>query len=130
MGDVIGVLMGSMRQDQLDAAEGLLELLDCRELHLLEGNPIHAAVPVVRHEFLARMRARRANKVPAAPWNAPTSPPWFKADVLQFLVVTHPSALEAYIGIIHKCSVLIGTPAGVAAARRYKPLATYWTVPQ
>ena len=130
MGDVIGVLMGSMRQDQLDAAEGLLELLDCRELHLLEGNPIHAAVPVVRHEFLARMRARRANKVPAAPWNAPTNPPWFKADVLQFLVVTHPSALEAYLGIIRKCNVLIGTPAGVAAARRYKPLATYWTVPQ
>lgn len=128
MGDVIGVLMGSMRQDQLDAAEGLLELLDCRELHLLEGNPIHAAVPVVRHEFLARMRARRANKVPAAPWNAPTNAP--QADVLQFLVVTHPSALEAYIGIIHKCNVLIGTPAGVAAARRYKPLATYWTVPQ
>jgi hypothetical protein len=128
MGDVIGVLMGSMRQDQLDAAEGLLELLDCRELHLLEGNPIHAAVPVVRHEFLARMRARRANKVPAAPWNAPTNAP--QADVLQFLVVTHPSALEAYLGIIRKCNVLIGTPAGVEAARAYKPLATYWTVPK
>lgn len=127
MGDVIGVLMGAMRQDQLDAAEGLIELLDCHELHLLEGNPISndAARNVTRYVFRPHVVEDRQND---ARRKADTHAP--KADILRCLVVAHSSAFEAYIGIIRKCNVLIGTPAGVAAARLYNPLATYWTVPQ
>ena len=127
MGDVIGVLLGAMRRDQLDAAEGLIELLDCHELHLLEGNPISndAAPNVTRYVF----QLRTARKTPYDARRSATANPR-QADISQCLVVAHTSALEAYLGIIRKCNVLIGTPAGVDEARRYKPLATYWTVPQ
>lgn len=127
MGDVIGVLLGAMRPDQLDSAEGLLELLDCRELHLLVGNPIEAQTQVVRYSFPSNNR--RTQHTPAPASSRTKSSTASQEDVLQCLVVAHSSAFEAYIGIIRKCNVLIGTPAGVAAARLYNPLATYWTVP-
>lgn len=121
MGDVIGVLLGSMRQDQIDAVNGMLELLDCRELHLLEGNPINAdeGVHVVRHNYPTNRESRQ----PA------TSGPPIHMGALHSLVVAHSSPLSAYLAMIRKCNVLIGTPAGVGAARAVKPIATFWTIP-
>lgn len=121
MGDVIGVLLGSMRQDQIDAVEGMIELLDCSELHLLEGNPIDAGegMQVVRYNYPTN-RER---------WQTTTSTLLTPVDAGRSLVVAHSSPLSAYLAMIRKCNVLIGTPAGVEAARAVKPIATFWTIP-
>jgi len=121
MGDVIGVLLGSMRQDQIDAVEGMLELLDCSELHLLEGNPIDAGegMQVVRYNYPTNRESRQPT----------TSAPPIPMGALRSLVVAHSSPLSAYLAMIRKCNVLIGTPAGVEAARAVKPIATFWTIP-
>lgn len=121
MGDVIGVLLGSMRQDQIDAVEGMLELLDCGELHLLEGNPIDAGerMQVVRYNYPTNRERRQTT----------TSTLLTPVDAVRSLVVAHSSPLSAYLAMIRKCNVLIGTPAGVGAARAVKPIATFWTIP-
>lgn len=121
MGDVIGVLLGSMRQDQIDAVEGMLELLDCGELHLLEGNPIGAGegMQVVRYNYPTNRERRQTT----------TSTLLTPVDAVRSLVVAHSSPLSAYLAMIRKCNVLIGTPAGVEAARAVKPIATFWTIP-
>jgi len=118
MGDVVGVLLGSMRRDQLEIAKGLIELLDCQELHLLMGNPIDVPCKrLVVHGY-------------PTPNQTDHSAPTQNGARANVVVALHSSPLDAYRGMLRKCNVLIGTPAGVEAARAYKPLATYWTVPK
>lgn len=121
MGDVIGVLLGAMRKDQIDVAEGIIELLGSSEIHLLIGNPIN--VPdgsnITRYSY--PIQGTRAS-----PHDLGLHP----LENQQPMVAAHESPVAAYIAMIRKCNVLIGTPAGVEAARVYKPIATYWTVPK
>jgi hypothetical protein len=122
MGDVIGVLLGAMRQDQIDVAEGIIELLGSSEIHLLIGNPINVPAGSNITRYLYPIQGIRAS-----PHNALGL---HHLENEQSLVCTHGSPVASYIAMIRKCNVLIGTPAGVEAARAYKPLATYWTVPK
>lgn len=115
MGDVIGVLLGAMRQDQIDVAEGIIELLGISEIHLLIGNPINVPAGSNITRYLYPIQGTRDLQ---------------PLENQQSLVAAHESPAAAYIAMIRKCNVLIGTPAGVEAARVYKPLATYWTVPK